>query len=157
MDDRSRTVVVGADGSPGCEGAVAFALQETVRRGARLIVVAAFDLPPYWAVAYGMPAPPEDSEALRATIREDAEAQVRKVADGLSEQERGAPVEIRPAIGDPATALIDAAQNADLLVVGHRGGGGFANLLLGSVASKCVLHATCPVTVVPTPDRVPAG
>ncbi|MHA6794220.1 universal stress protein [Pseudonocardia bannensis] len=149
--------MVGADGSPGSEVAIGFALQEAARRGAQLIVVAAFDLPPYWACAYGMPAAPESSEALRETIRDHVEAHVRKVADSFGEQARDVPVEIRPVVGDPAAALVDAARHADLLVVGHRGGGGFANLLLGSVASKCVLHATCPVTIVPTPDRVAVG
>ena len=50
--------------------------------------------------------------------------------------------------GAAAEKLLQRAENADLLVVGHRGHGGFANLLLGSVAQQCSVHATCPVVIV---------
>ena len=51
--------------------------------------------------------------------------------------------------GDPAEELIKASSDADMLVVGSRGNGGFARLLLGSVSSKVMHHAACPVTVIP--------
>jgi nucleotide-binding universal stress UspA family protein len=50
--------------------------------------------------------------------------------------------------GPPARVLIDASQNADLLVVGSRGHGAFAGMLIGSVSQHCVHHASCPVVVV---------
>ena len=56
---------------------------------------------------------------------------------------------VRAISGIPAQALIEASRNADLLVVGSRGGGGFANLAMGSTSSQVVHHAHCPVVVVP--------
>jgi nucleotide-binding universal stress UspA family protein len=59
-------------------------------------------------------------------------------------------VEIKRSVveGHPAAALLDAAKEADLLVVGSRGRGGFAGLLLGSVGEQCAHHAPCPVVIV---------
>lgn len=54
--------------------------------------------------------------------------------------------------GDPADVLLSAAEDADMIVVGARGIGGFARLLVGSVSSQLVYHAPCPVVVVPS-DR----
>jgi len=65
------------------------------------------------------------------------------------------PVEILALPGAPARVLIEQSQGAALLVVGHRGRGGFKSAMLGSVGMQCVLHATCPVTVV-RPQQEPA-
>ena len=58
------------------------------------------------------------------------------------------PVTTLVAEGNPARALLDAAESADLLVVGSRGHGGFTGVLVGSVSQQCVHHATCPIVVV---------
>jgi hypothetical protein len=65
------------------------------------------------------------------------------------------PVEIRVVQGNPAQVLAEQASEADLLMVGHRGLGGFASACLGSVGLQCVLHAACPVVVVPLGARRP--
>ena len=89
---------------------------------------------------------PEDSfdqQLARAAIQEF----VDKVA---SEMGGPAPeVTVTIVTGDPAEELVRASHDADLLVVGARGSGGFARLLLGSVGSQVTHHTTCPVVIVP--------
>ena len=59
-----------------------------------------------------------------------------------------ASVTVRAVSGLPTQELVNASADSDLVVVGSRGGGGFARLLLGSVSSQVVYHSACPVTVV---------
>jgi nucleotide-binding universal stress UspA family protein len=66
--------------------------------------------------------------------------------------EKPANVESRLVQGHPRNTLIEASRDADMLVVGRRGHGGFGGLLLGSVSSAMVAHAHCPVLVVHTPE-----
>jgi nucleotide-binding universal stress UspA family protein len=77
-----------------------------------------------------------------------AEELVAHAIAELGDEAAGVEIEGRAVQGAPAQALIDATTPADLLVVGSRGHGGFADLLLGSVSQQCVHHATCPVVVV---------
>jgi nucleotide-binding universal stress UspA family protein len=62
-------------------------------------------------------------------------------------------VTARAVAGHPAEALLDAAEGAELVVVGSRGRGGFAGLVLGSVSQQVASHAPCPVMVVPPPRQ----
>lgn len=59
--------------------------------------------------------------------------------------------------GDPRSVLVKAGRNADLLIVGRRGHGSLAGLLIGSVSSYCIAHSTCPVLVAHTPDQEEEG
>ena len=140
------TVVVGVDGSPSSAAAVEYALRDAARRSARLRVIAAAQLPEYWAGPYGLaglPAP----EAVIADYERDAQLVVDDVVAGLP-QLAGVPVDVVAVAGTPGRVLVDASAGADLLVLGHRGRGALTSALVGSVGLYCVLHANCPVTVV---------
>ena len=123
MDDEGTgTVVVGVDGSPGARAALEFALQEADRRGVRLRVVVAARLPEYWAMASGMVAPPPESEIVagaRGVAREAVDAVLTARPDLASR----VAVSVDAVAGEPAQVLLDAADGADVLVVGHRGRG----------------------------------
>lgn len=147
MDGSTGTVVVGVDGSPGSRAALEYALDDAARRGARLRAVAAAQLPEYWAMAYGMVAPPPLPEIL-AGARDAARQVVDEVLAARPAAASRVEVSVDARAGAPGRVLLDAADGADLLVIGHRGRGAVSSAVLGSVGLYCVLHATCPVTVV---------
>ena len=136
------TIIVGIDGSPGAQDALDFALQEARMRGADVRVVAAWDIPgAVYAGAYGL-GDAELSGQLEQAARDNA-ARALEHADVEG-------VEIRTVFreGNPARVLVEEAGDADLLVVGSRGLGGFRSLLLGSVGQQCAHHAPCPLVIV---------
>lgn len=139
-------IVVGVDGSPGAAGALRAAVQEATAHGARLEVVHAWVFP--WRDGLAGLASSVADEALEKMASEIVDAAV-----GEAQALGAADVTGTIAQGAAAAALLEAAKGADLLVVGTRGHGGFAGLLLGSVSQHCVHHATCPVLVVPNTDR----
>lgn len=135
------TVVVGVDGSPSSSKALALAATEARWRRARLRVVAAWSFPLYAAGTYV----PADAYAdVPDELATAVDAQVADVLGPSPEVE----VERLVAEGPAAAVILEAAKDADLVVVGSRGRGGFAGLLLGSVSSQVVHHAHCPVLVV---------
>jgi nucleotide-binding universal stress UspA family protein len=139
----SNVVLVGVDGSPESGTALRYAVAEAHRRGARLRVVSTY-FPEY--SVHGRTQPLTVSEPV---IEVDVEAQARRmVEEALAGDALPPPVEIVIAAGPAAGVLIDKSGEVDVLVVGHRGRGGFASMLLGSVGLQCVLHAHCPVIVV---------
>jgi nucleotide-binding universal stress UspA family protein len=151
------TVVVGIDGSPGSRAALEFALDEAARRQARLRVVAAARMPEHWATAYGMPQPPAPSQII-ADVKAEAQRMVDAVIGGRPQS--GVSITVEAQAGAPGDVLAQASQGADLLVIGHRGRGRVVSALIGSVGLDCMLHATCPVTVVPATQahtEVPAA
>ena len=87
----------------------------------------------------------EDSAEIEMT-REAAEEMTQKAASRLGDA-RPASVNMHMVNGFAAKELIDASHDADLVVVGSRGGGGFGRLMMGSVSSQVVHHAACPVVV----------
>jgi nucleotide-binding universal stress UspA family protein len=146
------TIVVGVDGSEGGAAALEFAAEEAALRNTPLRIVSAWQVP---AAAYGGGgAPPLDPSTLDAFrvraehVAEEATATAKKLQPSLE-------VEALTAAGQPADALLGQGADADLIVVGRRGLGGFRSLLLGSVSQQVVHYATCPVVVVQHPAPAP--
>jgi nucleotide-binding universal stress UspA family protein len=114
---------------------------EAERRGAMLHIVAGAWYPTMWSVYAPVPAV-ELTESVTPILSRAVDEARAQWPDVLIRQD----ILVAP----PATALIDASEEATLLVVGSRGRGGFAGLLLGSVSQHCIVHASCPVVVVPS-------
>ncbi|WP_010542174.1 universal stress protein [Dietzia alimentaria] len=137
----STPVIVGVDGGQDSVRALRWAAEHARAIDAPLQVVAAYEIPtqfgPYGMAAWENPTELEKraKEVLADTVRE---------ALGSD-----ASVEQYVVQGHPAEALVDGSARAQLLVVGSRGRGGFAGLLLGSVSQHVVAHARCPVVVMP--------
>lgn len=140
-------IVVGIDGSHNASHALEWAMKEAAIREASLTVITVNSVPAsYWT---GSPVELPGDQDRVAEIRKTAEAIVANCAEKLGSR-RPESVTVNAISGFPAQALIDASSTADLLVVGSRGGGGFAPLVLGSVCNQVVHHAHCPVVVVPS-------
>ena len=139
-------IVVGVDGSHHAHRALEWAMKEAALRGTPLTVLAVHEVAAsYWT---GNPIALPADEPDRQKAQQAAEEAAAKAATELGES-RPPSVTVRAVNGFAAEELIAASRDADLLVVGSRGGGGFASLLVGSVSSQMVHHAECPVVVVP--------
>ncbi len=137
-------IVVGIDGSKASMAAFAFAYEEALLRGIELRVVYAWQVPNRWAEAYN-PEWPADRAWFRAEADKAANEHVEQF---LATKPRPEWLEVFAVEQHPAAALMAKTEGAKMLVVGSRGRGGFTGLLLGSVSSACVQHASCPVVVV---------
>lgn len=137
-----KTIVVGVDGSDHAEAALEFALEEAALRGASLRIVTAWELPS--AVAVGGVFTPQVFDVFP----QEAQAVLSKALARALELQPTVPREGKVIEGPAAAALLEEARDAAIIVVGGRGRGGFANLLLGSVTQQVVHHASCPVVVV---------
>jgi nucleotide-binding universal stress UspA family protein len=137
-----KRIVVGVDGSESSERALVFALDEGRLRDWEVEVVHAWFFP---AMAYFPYAP---TPRLCEADIEAAGAEVLDRALALANT-AGARVTRRLVMGGSAPTLLEAAASADLLVLGTRGHGGFAGLLLGSTSQHCAHHPPCPVVIVP--------
>jgi len=136
-----RRIVVGVDGSDSSRAALAWAARQAALTGATVDAVIAWQVPAAYGYGFTMaPAIPDLGKVAGQVVEEAVKEAAGLVPD----------VEVRPVIvqDNPAQALLDEAKGADLLVVGSRGHGGFAEALLGSVGQHCVHHAMCPVVVV---------
>lgn len=141
-----RRVVVGVDGSETSRNALRWAAQEAQSHEAELHVVYAWE-------TQGLGAGIGTTPGRRTVAApEDQRGAAEQLISDVIKEELGAnpPDHVRPSIGrgSAASVLLEASKGADLLVVGSRGLGGFAGLLLGSVSTKMANHATCPVVIV---------
>ena len=138
-----KTILVGVDGSRGSRKALTWAAAEAAEHGADLVVVHVWErtLPP----AGGNPSVPDHPAS--DTSENAANQLVQIIKQELGEDP---PVVAQPRVkrGRVAEVLIEESAGADLLVVGTRGHGGFAGLVLGSVSQHVAAYAQCPVTVV---------
>ena len=139
-------IVVGVDYSAGAKQALRFALEEARLRNATLRAVHVWQF--RYVGSTGMEGflPPVGGE-LR-DFRDEAEAALDATLREAIPETAGVEVERRVVEGAPAAVLVEESRDADLLVVGSRGHGGFAQLLLGSVSQQCAHHAECPVVIV---------
>ncbi len=140
-------IVVGVDESTHAHRALEWAMREAAGRQTALTVVSV--IPAMASPWTGHPLSVPDADQAIARARQAAEEAVAKAAGEISGPGPTS-VTVNVFTGFPAQALIDASADAELVVVGSRGAGGFATLLLGSVSSQVVHHATCPVVIVPT-------
>ncbi len=144
------TIVVGVDSSPGSKGALRWALEEARLRRARIVALHAWTLP--FAPADPLVAAPSMSPELIKDLQEAAADMLKRALNEVEDEAEGVEIEQRVVQGSAGGVLVEAARDADLLVVGSRGHGGFVGLLLGSVSQQCVHHAPCPAVVVRHPE-----
>ena len=140
-------ITVGIDGSAHSTRALEWAIREAAARHTPVTVLTVHAVPASGWTGNRITLPqdaPELEEARRA-----AEEMTFKATSQLGEAQPSS-VTVRAIIGFPALELVEASRAADLMVIGSRGAGGFARLLLGSVSSQVVHHAHCPVVVVPS-------
>ncbi len=141
-------IIVGIDGSDNAQKALEWALREAA---VRRVPLTALTVHPEAIGAWGLRpiSYPEDQEE-QERARRAAEEAVHKTISQLDAGSRPESVTVKAVSGIAADELVKASADADLLVVGSRGHGGFARLMMGSVSSQVSHHALCPVVIVPS-------
>jgi nucleotide-binding universal stress UspA family protein len=148
---RGAGIVVGVDGSACSVVALRWALAQAVLTGDHVEAVAAWQNPAVTDAAYGWLPQSLTSQDVRAAMQTSLTAAVDCALKESPEPAGtdGVRIDSHVAEGHPVQVLLEAAAHARLLVLGSRGHGGFAGMLLGSVSQRCVQHAPCAVVVVP--------
>src|SRR5690242_9984758 len=141
-EDVTQPIVVGIDGSESALDAARWAAAEAARRNRRLRIVHAYrwPLPEYGPVPFDV--------SMIDAVRAGADKVVREAAAAVIEIVPDSPPETAVVRGAPVSVLLEESARAELLVLGSRGLGGFAELLAGSVAVELAAHGRCPVVVV---------
>jgi nucleotide-binding universal stress UspA family protein len=138
-------IVVGVDGSEGAAIALDFAVKEAAMRGSKLRLVSAWEIPA--SVLASVVAGKEFYEEFR----ENAVQVARDAAAVVDEREPSLEHEELVVEGQAAKVLLENSTDAELMVVGRRGHGSFREMLLGSISRQVVVHAKCPLVIVPSP------
>jgi nucleotide-binding universal stress UspA family protein len=136
-----KTILVGIDGSQPSRSALRWASDQAERNRCEIVALNAWTWTPMLAgAAPSVSEVPDPAEAARSVL-------LQSIVEELGDNP---PVKVQPVAkeGNPARILIDMSADADLLVVGTRGHGGFAGLLLGSVSQHVAAYARCTVVVV---------
>lgn len=136
-------VLVGVDGSEESINAARWAADRVEKGGGTLTLVCAYAIASYSSVALDGGLSVLDDRALQ----DSAQRVVDEAADALADRDLEVLVQVE--VGDPASVLTELSSECDLIVIGSRGGSGFADRLLGSVSSALPAYSRCPVVVVP--------
>lgn len=139
-------IIVGVDGSDHSRHALEWAIREAAIRHTPLTVLTVQQ-----AVAgyLGGPVLYSGDQDLAKQAREKAQEETDSMLEKVGHESRPASVTVQAVTGLPAETLLQAAADADMIVVGSRGAGGFKRLLMGSVSNQVTHHAHCPVVVIP--------
>lgn len=144
--------MVGVDGSEHARHALDWAAEEARLRGWKLVAVHAYAVPPLYLApdpVLATPPPLPDPE-LSGRLEESAGKLLAEEIERLDADDLT--IERLVSAGSAADALLQAAKEGDILVVGSRGLGGFKGLMLGSVGQQVAHHAPCPVVILPASD-----
>ena len=143
-------IIVGIDGSGHARRALEWAVNEAAMRHAPLTVVTVNQMVTGWGVPMVYPGDQELIEKAREAAEEETDLVLGKIG-----AESRPSVTVQAVAGLPGEALLNAAADADadMIVVGSRGAGGFKRLLMGSVSTQVTHHAHCPVVVIPSDSR----
>ena len=144
QDGDASRIVVGVDGSAASRAAFRWAVRQAELTGATVQAVTAWQYPVATGGYAWAPVAVLDSTDLQEAAEKTLADEVSEVIGARTD------IKVQPQAveGNPAQVLLEAAADADLLVMGSRGHGGFASALLGSVSQHCVHHANCPVLII---------
>ena len=142
-------IIVGVDGSGHSQRALAWAMREAAIRHVPVTVVTVHEAIRGY---YSGVAVYADDPARTEQARQAAQAETDKVLAGL-DGPRPDSVTVKAVHGFPVEELIQASLDADMVVLGSRGAGGFTRLMIGSTAGQVTQHAHCPVIIVPPENR----
>ena len=149
----AKPIVAGTDGSEESLRAVDWAAREAALRGAPLRIVAAAAVLPRMISRAG----PGQYDTVTDVLDKERDSALAAAAERAAKAAHGVLIDTDPLTGPPAQAIVESGSGALMLVVGSRGAGAFAALLLGSVSRYAATHALCPVVVVRDEAPEPHG